>query len=74
MQNKQRLELADYEAENLARLQKTFARKWEFVFMQAEAQAKSVSSAMSLSSILPSLCLFRNRNEKLLKPMMQIIG
>jgi len=40
MQNKQRLELADYEAENLARLQKTFARKWEFVFMQAEAQAK----------------------------------
>ena len=43
MQNKQRLELADYEAENLARLQKTFARKWEFVFMQAEAQAKSVS-------------------------------
>jgi len=42
MQNKQRLELADYEAENLARLQKTFARKWEFVFMQAEAQAKSV--------------------------------
>jgi len=44
MQNKQRLELADYEAENLARLQKTFARKWEFVFMQAEAQAKLVSS------------------------------
>ena len=44
MQNKQRLELADYEAENLARLQKTFARKWEFVFMQAEAQAKSVAS------------------------------
>lgn len=42
MQNKQRLELADYEAENLARLQKTFARKWEFVFMQAEAQAKWV--------------------------------
>jgi G:T/U-mismatch repair DNA glycosylase len=44
MQNKQRLELADYEAENLARLQKTFARKWEFVFMQAEAQAKYVDS------------------------------
>lgn len=42
MQNKQRLELADYEAENLARLQKTFSRKWEFIFMQAEAQAKSV--------------------------------
>jgi len=43
MQNKQRLELADYEAENLARLQKLFSRKWEFIFMQAEAQAKSVS-------------------------------
>ena len=28
MQNKTRLELADYEAENLARLQKLFARKW----------------------------------------------
>ena len=42
MQNKQRLELADYEAENLARLQKMFSRKWEFIFMQAEAQAKSV--------------------------------
>lgn len=42
MQNKQRLELADYEAENLARLQKMFSRKWEFIFMQAEAQAKWV--------------------------------
>lgn len=40
MQNKARLELADYEAENLARLQKMFSRKWEFIFMQAEAQAK----------------------------------
>ncbi len=44
MQNKQRLELADYEAENLARLQKMFSRKWEFIFMQAEAQAKYVFS------------------------------
>ncbi len=35
-----RLELADYEAENLARLQKMFSRKWEFIFMQAEAQSK----------------------------------
>ena len=34
MQNKARLELADYEAENLARLQKMFSRKWEFIFMQ----------------------------------------
>ncbi|KAG8178672.1 hypothetical protein JTE90_025594 [Oedothorax gibbosus] len=40
MQNKTRLELVDYEAENLARLQKMFSRKWEFIFMQAEAQAK----------------------------------
>uniref|UniRef100_A0A3B3DTS7 Regulator of G protein signaling 6 n=1 Tax=Oryzias melastigma TaxID=30732 RepID=A0A3B3DTS7_ORYME len=39
MQNKARLELADYEAENLARLQRAFARKWEFIFMQAEAQS-----------------------------------
>ncbi|XP_034018714.1 regulator of G-protein signaling 6-like [Thalassophryne amazonica] len=40
MQNKTRLELADYEAENLARLQSAFARKWEFIYMQAEAQVK----------------------------------
>lgn len=26
--------------ESLARLQRAFARKWEFIFMQAEAQAK----------------------------------
>uniref|UniRef100_A0A673CLT2 Regulator of G protein signaling 6 n=1 Tax=Sphaeramia orbicularis TaxID=375764 RepID=A0A673CLT2_9TELE len=42
MQNKTRLELADYEAENLARLQRAFARKWEFIYMQAEAQVKYV--------------------------------
>ncbi|PZC73935.1 hypothetical protein B5X24_HaOG208507 [Helicoverpa armigera] len=40
MQNKARLELADYEAESLARLQNMFSRKWEFIFMQAEAQSK----------------------------------
>ena len=40
MQNKTRLELADYEAENLGRLQKMFSRKWEYIFMQAEAQSK----------------------------------
>ncbi|TNN46942.1 Regulator of G-protein signaling 6 [Liparis tanakae] len=40
MQNKTRLELADYEAENLARLQRAFARKWEFIYLQAEAQVK----------------------------------
>lgn len=38
MQNKTRLELADYEAENLAKLQKMFSRKWEFIFMQAEGE------------------------------------
>lgn len=37
MQNKTRLELADYEAENLAKLQKMFSRKWEFIFMQVSA-------------------------------------
>uniref|UniRef100_A0A669CSH9 Regulator of G protein signaling 7 n=1 Tax=Oreochromis niloticus TaxID=8128 RepID=A0A669CSH9_ORENI len=42
MQNKARLELADYEAESLARLQRAFARKWEFIFMQAEAQPRYV--------------------------------
>ncbi|KAH7693182.1 regulator of G-protein signaling 7 [Aphelenchoides avenae] len=40
MQNKAHLELEDFEAENLAKLQKMFSRKWEFVFMQAEAQYK----------------------------------
>ena len=40
MQNKTRLELADYEAENLAKLQKLLSRKWEFIYMQAEAQIK----------------------------------
>jgi len=40
MQNKTRLELADYEAENLAKLQTVLSRKWEFVFLQAEAQSK----------------------------------
>lgn len=43
MQNKAHLELEDFEAENLAKLQKMFSRKWEFVFMQAEAQYKYVS-------------------------------
>ena len=40
MQNKTRLELADYEAESLAKLQKLLTRKWEFIYMQAEAQIK----------------------------------
>jgi regulator of G-protein signaling len=40
MQTKAHLELEDYEAENLAKLQRMYSRKWEFVFMQAEAQYK----------------------------------
>lgn len=45
MQNKAHLELEDFEAENLAKLQKMFSRKWEFVFMQAEAQYKYVAGS-----------------------------
>ncbi len=37
IQHKARLELADYEAENLARLQKMFSRKWEYICMQVSA-------------------------------------
>jgi regulator of G-protein signaling len=40
MQNKAHLELEDFEAENLAKLQKIFSRKWEFVYLQSEAQYK----------------------------------
>ncbi|KAJ8290430.1 hypothetical protein GJAV_G00012770 [Gymnothorax javanicus] len=58
MQNKARLELADYEAENLARLQRAFARKWEFIFMQAEAQVNRFSTGGQqyafAASILPN--------------------
>lgn len=32
--------LSSVEQENLARLQRAFARKWEFIYMQAEAQVK----------------------------------
>uniref|UniRef100_A0AAQ4P5L1 Regulator of G protein signaling 6 n=1 Tax=Gasterosteus aculeatus aculeatus TaxID=481459 RepID=A0AAQ4P5L1_GASAC len=42
MQNKARLELADYEAENLARLQRAFARKWEFIFMQRMYESENI--------------------------------
>jgi len=40
MQNKARLELADYEAENLARLQRTFSKSWEAIYARAEQEAK----------------------------------
>ena len=49
MQNKTRLELTDYEAENLARLQKMFSRKWEFIFMQAEAQSKYARACLEIN-------------------------
>ncbi|KAI3383707.1 hypothetical protein SNEBB_004130 [Seison nebaliae] len=35
-----RTPLADWEAEALSRLQKQLSRKWEFIYMQAEAQVK----------------------------------
>lgn len=34
MQNKHRLELADFEAERLASLQSLYYHKWEFIYMQ----------------------------------------
>nr|CDS33628.1 regulator of G protein signaling 7 [Hymenolepis microstoma] len=40
MQNKHRLELADFEAERLASLQSLYYHKWEFIYMQAEAEMK----------------------------------
>ncbi|KAI0986961.1 hypothetical protein GJ496_007759 [Pomphorhynchus laevis] len=42
MQNKSRMELADYEAENLAKLQKqiSLSRKWELIYLEAEVQMK----------------------------------
>ncbi|KAK7580230.1 hypothetical protein V9T40_000859 [Parthenolecanium corni] len=40
MLNKNKVNLSDYEAQNYARLQKMLARKWEFIYMQAEAQSK----------------------------------
>lgn len=43
MQNKTRLELADYEAENLAKLQKMFSRKWEFIFMQVNGKKMNLN-------------------------------
>lgn len=51
MQNKTRLELADYEAENLAKLQKMFSRKWEFIFMQAEGMSQSIRDALNRSDL-----------------------
>ena len=51
MQNKSRLQLADYEAENLSRLQKMFSRKWEFIYMQAEAQVK-VTKQLLVSTLI----------------------
>lgn len=57
MQNKTRLELADYEAENLAKLQKMFSRKWEFIFMQVGATTSCIlfNCAAVLTLLSPSL-------------------
>lgn len=41
LQDKGRLELADYEAEQLASLQRIYSRKWEQISLQAESQAKA---------------------------------
>jgi len=38
MQNKSRLELADYEAETLGKLKTLLVDKWTFVIMEANAQ------------------------------------
>uniref|UniRef100_A0A8C4R2A6 Regulator of G protein signaling 7 n=1 Tax=Eptatretus burgeri TaxID=7764 RepID=A0A8C4R2A6_EPTBU len=40
LNNKARVDLADYEVESLTRLQRTYAFKWEFIVMQAESQAR----------------------------------
>lgn len=40
MLNKNKINLSDYETDNFVRLQKIFARKWDFIYMQAEAQSK----------------------------------
>uniref|UniRef100_UPI00358F8460 regulator of G-protein signaling 7-like isoform X2 n=1 Tax=Myxine glutinosa TaxID=7769 RepID=UPI00358F8460 len=40
LNNKARVDLADYEAESLTRLQRTYELKWEFIVMQAESQAR----------------------------------
>lgn len=55
MQNKTRLELADYEAENLAKLQKMFSRKWEFIFMQVGATTVLFNCAAVLTLLYPSI-------------------
>jgi len=39
MQNKARLELADYEAENLAKLQMRFSKGWDQIYSRAEQEA-----------------------------------
>jgi len=51
MQNKTRLELADYEAENLAKLQKMFSRKWEFIFMQVKLTYERKNSSSKVLSL-----------------------
>ncbi|TWW68728.1 Regulator of G-protein signaling 6 [Takifugu flavidus] len=88
MQNKTRLDLADYEAvkrddgkyfstifalfdhtaspshqENLARLQRAFARKWEFIYMQAEAQLNCADDSKA-AAVLTAAYLTRRIDRK----------
>lgn len=64
MQNKTRLELADYEAENLAKLQKMFSRKWEFIFMQVGASTVLFNCSAALTSLSPPLpCLLQAESQ-----------
>lgn len=71
MQNKTRLELADYEAENLAKLQKMFSRKWEFIFMQAEgidincAIQWTECQDLTLSFLIPAQSKVDKKRDKL---------
>ncbi len=68
-----RLELADYEAENLARLQKMFSRKWEFIFMQAEAQSKVSRNFIKLpGAVQGKQELYKATLQKLSKASMNI--
>ena len=49
--------MADYEAENLARLQKMFSRKWEFIFMQVAAAAMYSNGKQNTLAVLSYLTL-----------------
>jgi Regulator of G-protein signalling DHEX domain len=56
--------LADYEAENLARLQKMFSRKWEYIFMQAEAQSKVSRKLVEFRKLAKVMCMLAEAQSK----------